>query len=137
MNQLGPTYANDFVTRNIIAPLCPNPNPNYFERCKEFLLILASIDVSQAFDSVRYDTLFIKLSKIIAGVTLSLLIVWYVGHTAGILWAGIMSDSFPVSIGVCQGSVLSPLLGLLISTSVDSSVFFYKYVGCCLGANFN
>ena len=46
---------------------------------------LAFIDVSKAFDRVRYDTLFIKLSKFISGVTLRLLIVWYAGQTAGIL----------------------------------------------------
>jgi len=71
---------------------------------------IAFIDVSKSFDRVRYDTLFIKLSKIVAGVTLRLLIVWYIGQTASILWAGIMSDSFPVSHGVRRGGVLSPLL---------------------------
>ena len=37
---------------------------------------LAFIDVSKAFDRVRYDTLFIKLSKFVPGVILRLLIVW-------------------------------------------------------------
>ena len=45
---------------------------------------LAVIDISKAFDRVRYDTLFIKLSKFISGATLRLLIVWYASHTAGI-----------------------------------------------------
>ena len=93
---------------------------------------LAFIDVSKAFDRVRYDTLFIKLSKFVPGVTLRLLIVWYAGQTAGILWAGIMSDVFPVCNGVRQGGVLSPLL---FNVYIDelSVLLNLTYAGCCLG----
>ena len=37
---------------------------------------LAFIDISKAFDMVRYDTLFIKLSKFIPGVKLRCLVCW-------------------------------------------------------------
>jgi len=45
---------------------------------------IAFIDISKAFDRVQYDTLLIKLSRIISGATLRLLIVWYFGQTASI-----------------------------------------------------
>jgi len=45
---------------------------------------IAFIDISKAFGRVRYKILFIKLSKIISGVNLRVLIVWYVGQTASI-----------------------------------------------------
>jgi Reverse transcriptase (RNA-dependent DNA polymerase) len=71
---------------------------------------LSFIYVSKAFDRVRYDTLYIKLSKFISGVTLCLLIVWYAGQIAGILWAVIVSDVLPLNNVVRQPSVQSPLL---------------------------
>jgi len=91
---------------------------------------IAFIDISKAFDRVRYDTLFIKLSNIISGVTFRLLIVWYFGQTASIFLAGIMSDSFPVSIGVRQGGVYC-LHSYLIFTSMNS--VFYSILAAVWG----
>ena len=94
---------------------------------------LAFIDVSKAFDSwIQYDTLFIKLSKSISGVTLHLLIVWYAGQTAGILWARIMSDVFPVCNGVRQRGVISLRLFNIYINEL-SVLLNVTYAGCCLG----
>jgi exonuclease III len=95
-------------------------------------MYVAFLDVSKAFDRVRYATLFEKLSRKLPGILLRLLIAWYSSQTACILWAGFTSDPFDVLNGVRQGGVLSPLLFNVYIDDLSISLNAI-YAGCCLG----
>ena len=69
------------------------------------------LDASKAFDRVDHDILFSILRKRgLNPMILRLLEFWYRNLTARVRWSGVLSDEFPVSNGVRQGGVLSPLL---------------------------
>lgn len=95
-------------------------------------MYVAFLDISKAFDRVRYATLFEKLSRKLPGILLRLLIAWYSSQTACILWAGFTSDSFDVLNGVRQGGVLSPLLFNVYIDDLSISLNAI-YAGCYLG----
>jgi hypothetical protein len=80
--------------------------------------------------------LFTELSKSISGVTLRLFIVCYAGQTAGILWAGIMSDVLHVCNGVRQGGGLYPRLCKFYINEL-SVLLNVTYAGYCLGRSIN
>ena len=69
------------------------------------------IDASKAFDMVDHGILFQKLLDI--GLPLHLLrfmLSWYSTQQMQLRWGSYLSQSFCVSSGVRQGSVLSPAL---------------------------
>ena len=69
------------------------------------------LDASKAFDRVNHAMLFCKLvARSVPGCLLRLLYFWYTNQTMVIKCGDCMSDSFNVSNGVRQGSVLSPYL---------------------------
>ena len=71
----------------------------------------ASPDISKAFDNVNHCKLFKSLSETgIPKWILSLLANWYCKLNVAVRWNGAFSDSFHVSSGVRQGSILSPSL---------------------------
>ena len=66
------------------------------------------LDASKAFDQVNHSILFEKLSKRgVPGYILRLLIYWYQNQTMCVQWGSTLSDSFTVTNGVRQGSILS------------------------------
>ena len=66
------------------------------------------LDASKAFDRVNHSILFEKLSKRgVPGYILRLLIYWYQNQTMCVQWGSTLSDSFTVTNGVRQGSILS------------------------------
>jgi hypothetical protein len=74
-------------------------------------MVVVSLDISKAFDSVNHDLLLEK----IAGTNLNSNIVHWLnsylwGRTAVCLFQGARSDHFRCHLGVPQGSVLSPHL---------------------------
>ena len=69
------------------------------------------LDASKAFDLVDHSILFHKLLE--GGLPLLVvrfLLCWYTSQECRVRWGSCLSDSFGVSNGVRQGSVLSPLL---------------------------
>ena len=94
------------------------------------------LDASKAFDLVNHEVLFQKLLD--RGLPISvvrLLSSWYCDQQMSVRWEHSLSDSFHVSNGVRQGSVLSPVLfsvyldGLLDRLGESS-------VGCYWSGNF-
>ena len=91
------------------------------------------LDASMAFDRVQYCKLFrLLIRRGLPACIVKILAVLYTSSQVRVLWAGFVSDYFPVSNGVKQGrGVISPILicvyidGLLLRLSSSWS-------GCCL-----
>ena len=97
------------------------------------------LDVSKVFDSVYHGILFKKLSD--RGFPLAVvrfLLFWYSSQECCVRWGSCFSRFFSVYNGICQGSVLSPLLFALyldglLSDLVESGVGCYwgnMFAGC-------
>ena len=69
------------------------------------------LDATKAFDLVNHETLFNRLleSKFPLHLT-RFLLSWYKDQRMRVRWQNSFSDSFPISNGVRQGGVLSPIL---------------------------
>ena len=94
------------------------------------------LDASQAFDRVNYIKLFtLLLNKGLCPLVCRLLAMQYTGQSASIKWGETFSPSFPISNGVKQGGVLSPIL-----FAVYMDVLFEKLsnsqAGCHIGQKF-
>ena len=69
------------------------------------------LDCSKAFDKCRFDKLFSKLiSKGLPHIVVRVLIYIYEEQTGWVKLGGMRSQSFKISNGTRQGSVLSPVL---------------------------
>ena len=85
----------------------------------------------KALDSVDHGILFKKLSnKGLPLAVVRLLLSWYSSQECCVRWGSCCSKSLSVSNGVCQGSVLFPLLFVpyldgLLSDLVESGVGCY------------
>ena len=69
---------------------------------------VAFLDVKKAFDTVWHGGLMVKLFQ--DNVPLYIINKWYSGSTSSDLWNSSVSRSFRIQQGICQGSILSPLL---------------------------
>ena len=91
------------------------------------------LDASKAFDLVNHGVLFRKLlDSGLPPSVIRFLSSWYHVQQVSVRWGQSLSDSFSVSNGVRQGSVLSPVLYLdeLLEKLSNSGV------GCHWGAAF-
>ena len=69
------------------------------------------MDMTKAFDNVRYSLLFSKLIKAnMSFIFIRILFFIYVNQFANIRWNGIFSDIFSISNGVRQGAICSGIL---------------------------
>ena len=69
------------------------------------------MDMTKAFDKVQHSKLFLKLAeKGISPIFIRLLLEMYENQQANVRWNGVISKSFPITNGVKQGAVLSPIL---------------------------
>ena len=72
---------------------------------------LCAIDLSKAFDKVNHYAVHLKLMKrFIPNELLTLLECWLSSCYSCVKWDNVWSESFHLSFGVRQGSVLSPYL---------------------------
>ena len=83
-------------------------------------LILVFVDLEKAFDRVPRDVLWWALRSLgvdewLVGVVLAM----YDGAVAQVRVGGELSDEFPVTVGVHQGSALSPLLFLAVLEAIS------------------
>ena len=72
---------------------------------------MATLDASKAFDRVVHSTLIRKLmDRKVPQCLICIIDDWY-GKLSGVVrWNGVLSTSFPLALGVRQGSILSPIL---------------------------
>ena len=92
---------------------------NYF-RNQGGPVFLCLMDLTKAFDLVKFSLLFRKLSNKVAPILLRLLIFSYVHQGCSVSWNGSESSQFKISNGVRQGAVLSPtLFNLYINSLFD------------------
>ena len=69
------------------------------------------IDATKAFDTVDHTILFEKLlARGLPNVVIRFILNWYLSQRLCVNWNGHLSEQFPVSQGVRQGGILSPIL---------------------------
>ena len=90
-------------------------------------VFLCLMDLTKAFDLVKFNLLFRKLSNKVAPIILRLLIFSYVHQDCSVLWNGSNSSTFNISNGVRQGAVLSPTL---FNLYIDSLFERLRESGC-------
>jgi hypothetical protein len=94
------------------------------------------LDATKAFDRLEFSTLFnILLDKGMNPFYIRCLWYMYLNQELCIRWNGIVSDRFPVSNGVKQGGVMSPLL---FGIYLDSLILKLRKCGygCYIGPHF-
>ena len=90
-------------------------------------VFLCLMDLTKAFDLVKFNMLFRKLSNRVAPIILRLLIYSYVHQGCSVSWNGCNSSKFMISNGVRQGAVLSPTL---FNIYIDSLFEKLRDSGC-------
>ena len=73
-------------------------------------IYVCSLDAQKCFDSIWHDGLFHKLNGEIPDLHWIFLYKWYRTSKATVRWAGELSETFSISKGMRQGSILSPRL---------------------------
>ena len=81
---------------------------NYFTN-RGSSMYVCLLDLTKAFDLVKHDILFTKLSKKVPPIFLRLIIVSYLCQNCCIKWDNCKSDYFNATNGVRQGAVASPV----------------------------
>ncbi len=96
-------------------------------------VIIGFIDASKAFDRVNHQKLFSKLRQ--RGIPNSILRIftyWYTNQSMQIKWGNCVSDSFRVSNGVRQVSLLSPALFNVYMNELSEELSDCR-TGCMIG----
>ena len=88
------------------------------------------LDASKAFDRVSHTKLFKKLSERgIPGYLLRILVFWYLNQTMCIRWGSEISETFLVTNGIRQGSILAPHLFKIYVDGLSIILNSFK-IGC-------
>ena len=69
---------------------------------------LCLLDLTKAFDHVKFSTLFHILSEKIPAILLRFIIFSYMNQDCQVLWSGEPSEQFSINNGVRQGAIASP-----------------------------
>ena len=97
------------------------------------------LDATKAFDKVHYGKLFsLLIERRVSPIVLRLLFQMYTQQKIHVKWSDALSDEFPVSNGVKQGGILSPVLfavymDVLINRLRSSGLGCHvgnKWIGC-------
>ena len=81
---------------------------NYFTN-RGSAMYVCLLDLKKAFDLVKHDILFTKLSKKVPPIFLRLIIVSYLCQSCCVKWDNFKSENFTVTNGARQGAVASPV----------------------------
>ena len=82
------------------------------------------MDFSKAFDKVDFNILLSKLQKLgIGGAIGKWFYSFLTGRTQCVVVNGVLSQPISVESGVIQGSVLGPLLFLIMIADIDDNTF--------------
>lgn len=104
----------------------------YFRQHGSYVFV-CMLDLSKAFDSVDHIVLFRTLLKLeLPGNLLKLLAYWYSNQHINIRWKHVVTDSFSMTNGTRQGSILFPYLFFVYIRSASTSVR-NSLVGCHIG----
>ena len=112
---------------------------NYFTN-RGSSMFVCLLDLSKAFDTIKHDILFRKLSEKIPPLFLRVVIYSYLYQNCIVKWGNAVSGSFTVSNGVRQGAVASPtffniyldnLFNILKSSGLGCMIdnFYYGLLG--------
>ena len=98
-------------------------------------MFVAFLDSSKAFDKINHNILFqILKDNNIPLYIINFLNYWYRNQRIYIKWCNNSSDSFPVTMGVRQGCILSPLLFNLYTNPMIKKLNEI-HSGYCLNGN--
>ena len=82
-----------------------------------------AFDLSAAFDTINAAHLISKLEASgVKGTPLKWMSSYMSGRSQSVLWNGTKSNSLPLSHGVAQGSILGPLLFLVMAADLPGYV---------------
>ena len=73
-------------------------------------VFLCLMDLTKAFDHVKFGQLFKKMDGKVAPILLRCLVFSYLNQVCQVVWSGCKSSTFSICNGVRQGAVLSPTL---------------------------
>ena len=91
------------------------------------------LDASKAFDRVNHIKLFKKLFDLgIPNYIINILSFWYSNQNLFIKWGNFTTESFKVTNGVRQGSILSPYLFCIYMNDLSNKLNQVN-VGCLIG----
>ena len=94
------------------------------------------MEMTKAFDKVQHSKLFWKLvEKGIPPIFIRLLLEMYEKQQANVRWNGVLSNPFPVTNGVKQGAVLSPILYCIYIDGLFTRLRKEK-TGCWVNGNY-
>ena len=103
---------------------------NYF-RNRDSPVFLCLMDLTKAFDLVKFSILFKKLSQKVSPILIRFLVLSYLHQECAVSWDGVKSAAFTIGNGVRQGAVLSPTLFNIYIDSVFEELSTSGY-GCSI-----
>jgi Reverse transcriptase (RNA-dependent DNA polymerase) len=96
---------------------------------RNFIPILALLDISSAFDTVNFKLLCQKLKNLFnfSDSAIKLIKSYLMGRSQCVFANGTLSSFLPVTQGVPQGSILCPLIFSLFINAISNSIRFSNY----------
>ena len=96
-------------------------------------MFMCFLDASKAFDRINHGKLFIKLQERgVPSYLIRILYYWYSHQTMQVRWGKTISTLLPVTNGVRQGGILSPILFNLYMDGLSRELEECK-TGCMVG----
>jgi hypothetical protein len=93
-------------------------------------LFCGFVDITKAFDRLKYGEIWDRLKKIKCGTNIiNMIREQYQNQDKKVMWEGEVSESFKVDMGVRQGSPLSPFLFAIVMDEIVETIKDLN-VGC-------